>query len=81
MRYRPSLERYDYYYLAIEEFRLIERFRGKETDRLIGRYRHLAFEEFRLIELLPAQETDRLIGRLITVDVTSAPQYVALSYV
>ena len=55
VRYRPSLERYD--------------------------YRHLAPEEFRLIKLLPGQETDRLIGRLITVDATSAPQYVALSYV
>ena len=55
VRYRPSLERYDYH--------------------------HLAPEVFRLIQLLPGQETDRLIGRLITVDVTSAPQYVALSCV
>ena len=44
-------------------------------------YHHLAPEEFRLIQLLSGQETDRLIGRLITVDATSAPQYVALSYV
>ena len=44
-------------------------------------YHRLAPDEFRLIKLLPGQANDRLIGRLITVDPTSAPQYVALSHV
>ena len=37
--------------------------------------------EFRLIELSPGEENDCPVGRLITGDTTSAPQYVALSYV
>ena len=44
-------------------------------------YHRLAPEQFRLIKLLPGQKKDGLIGSLITVDPTSAPQYVALSYV
>ena len=44
-------------------------------------YRHLAPEEFRLVKILSGHETDRLIGRLITVVATSAPQYIALSYI
>ena len=48
-----------------------------------GRYNYplLAFEQFRLIKLLPGQEKDGLSGSLITIDPTSAPKYVALSYV
>ena len=44
-------------------------------------YPLLAPEQFRLIKLLPGQEKDGLKGNLITVDPTSAPKYVALSYV
>ena len=44
-------------------------------------YRRLAPKQFRLIQLLHGRNNDRLIGTLITVNVTSAPQYVALSYV
>ena len=43
-------------------------------------YNHLASQAFRLIKLRPGQENDCLTGRLITVDPSSAPQYVALSY-
>ena len=44
-------------------------------------YPLLAPEQFRLINLLPGQEKDGLSGDMITVDLTSAPKYVALSYV
>ena len=37
VRYRQSLERYDYRHLTPGEFRLIELLPGQETDRLIGR--------------------------------------------
>lgn len=37
VRYRPSLQRYDYRHLAPKEFRLIKLLPGQESDRLIGK--------------------------------------------
>ena len=37
VRYRPSLDQYDYRHLAPKEFRLIKLLPGQENDRLIGR--------------------------------------------
>ena len=44
------------------------------------KYNPLASQEFRLIKLSPGEGDDSLTGVLITIDSSSAPRYVALSY-